>query len=474
MDYLPIFARINKQAVLVVGGGAIALRKVRLLLEAGARITVLAPQLHKELKALDGQYIHCIEQTFGGQNLNAYRMIIAATADSQINKKIYQSAQEVGVWVNAVDDPDHGNFIIPAIVDRSPLLVAISSSGQAPVLARMWREKLEHWMPQSLRKLGHFSAQHRAQIKSMFSDVNRRRAFWEELLRGPIQGLLAKGLDQKAESQLEHMLHTRESSSIGEVTLVGAGPGDPELLTIKALQCLHRADVIVHDGLVSDEILALARRDAERISVVKKAKKRSISQSEINALLIKLAHQGLNVCRLKGGDPFIYGRGGEECESLREAGINFQVVPGITAAAGCAAYAGIPLTHRDHAQTVQMVTGHCKRNGEEPDWPSLARARQTLVVYMGLINSNTLSRRLIEYGRSSETPVAIIENGTMPEQRVITGMLGELPTLISSFQVRSPALIIIGEVSALSHRIQWFKTDTSGTSSSSINQAPTG
>ena len=457
MDFLPIFTQLQQQPVLVVGGGPVALRKIQLLLAAGAQITVLAPSICQEVQALAGAQLRCIYQRFGQHAIGRYKLIIAATDKPAVNAEIFQAANAANIWINAVDDPEHGNFIFPAIVDRSPIVVAISSGGNAPVLARRIREKLEQLLPQSISLMGQFAARCRDQVKAALPTISQRRDFWERWFSGPAQQLMASGR-QKATEQLFQQQLADFTPNQGEVYIVGAGPGDPELLTIKTMQYMQQADVIVHDGLVSDDILALARRDAERISVAKQAGFHSLPQDEINALLVKLAQAGQRVCRLKGGDPFIYGRGGEECETLAAAGIRYYVVPGITAAAGCAAYAGIPLTHRDYAQTVQLVTGHCRANGDEPDWPSLAKARQTLVVYMGLINSTTLTEQLISHGRSADTPVAIVENGTRPEQRSVTGTLEQLPALINQHQLSSPALIIIGEVVALAPNLHWFHT----------------
>ncbi|MEE2024384.1 MULTISPECIES: siroheme synthase CysG [Alkalimonas] len=457
MDFLPIFTQLQQQPVLVVGGGAVAYRKIQLLLAAGAQVTVLAKRISTEVQALQGDQLTCIEAAFGEHSIAHYKLIIAATDKPKVNAEIFQAANAANIWVNAVDDPEHGNFIFPAIVDRSPIVVAISSGGHAPVLARRLRERIEQLLPQSVSLIARFAAECRHRVKAALPSISERRDFWERWFAGPAQQLLAAGKTEQTEQLFQQQLQDFVPNQ-GEVWLVGAGPGDPELLTIKAMQCMQQADVLVYDGLVSADVLALARRDAERICVAKQAGFHSLPQDEINALIVRLAQEGKRVCRLKGGDPFIYGRGGEECEALVAAGIRYSVVPGVTAAAGCAAYAGIPLTHRDYAQTVQLVTGHCRANGDEPDWPSLAKARQTLVVYMGLINSGTLSQQLIAHGRSGDTPVAIIENGTRPEQRTITGTLAQLPELISEHQVKSPALIIVGEVVALAPNLHWFQT----------------
>lgn len=456
MDYLPIFAQLHDKPVLVVGGGDVALRKIKLVLAAGARVTVLARTIIPSIRALPDDQVRCLQAEFGGHPVAGYKLIVAATDIPAVNRRVHAEGQLHNIWVNAVDDPDNGDFIMPAIVDRSPLVMAISSGGKAPVLARMWREKLEQLASQSTQDMAKLAAHNRSLVKSSLSNLQQRRDFWERFFAGPALSLLQSGKHEQAQQLLNHEL-AGFSINQGEVYLVGAGPGDPELLTIKAMQYMQKADVIVHDGLVSEAVLELSRRDAERISVAKKAGLHSMQQNDINQLLVQLANEGKRVCRLKGGDPFIYGRGGEECQALKKAGVRYFVVPGITAAAGCAAYAGIPLTHRDYAQTLHLVTGHCQPNGERPDWLALARSRQTLVVYMGLITSEQLSQQLIRHGRSETTPVAVIENGTLATQRRITGNLEHLPDLIRSHDIKSPALIVIGEVVALASELSWFQ-----------------
>lgn len=454
MDFLPIYFDMHGQKALVVGGGEIALRKTRLLLEAGAMVTLVAPEFDMEISDLPRDRVTLFQQNYSTQFLGDQRLVIAATDNEDINERVFIDAEALGIPVNSVDDPAHSRFIFPAIVDRTPIIISISSGGHAPVLARQIREKLESILPQSVATIGQFAKEMRSRVKARFPFELRRR-FWEQFFNGPIPLELERGQRDKANTLFEEALAT-DMHSGGEVYIVGAGPGDPELLTIKALQCLHKADVIVHDGLVSNEIMALARRDAQRISVAKSAGKHTLPQDEINQLLITLALDGKRVCRLKGGDPFMYARGGEECEALASAGIPYVIVPGITAAAGCTAYAGIPLTHRDLAQTVQLVTGHTRSNGMEPDWHSLAASQQTLVVYMGIGTSLLWSKRLIEFGRCHLTPVAIIQDGTRQTQRVIITDLANLHDAICAFEIQSPALVVIGEVSTLAHRLHWF------------------
>ena len=482
MKYLPLFTDIKGRAVLIVGGGAVALRKARLVVDAGADVTLVSPEFNDELQALAAKdQLKLVTDSFAPEQLEQQILVIAATDDSAVNHQVYQAAQQRNMLVNVVDDPAHSSFIFPAIIDRSPIMVAVSSGGSAPVLVRRLREKLETLLPQHLGPLADLMGRFRGKAKQVFSTINQRRQFWEQVLSGPVVSLLDQSKTEQAEAALEQLFDTDNqadtNSSNGEVYIVGGGPGDPDLLTIKALQLMQQADVVVHDGLVSDAVLNLVRRDADRISVSKSAGCHSMPQQEINQLLVNLAQQGHKVCRLKGGDPFVFGRGGEEVEALVAAGITYQIVPGITAAAGCSAYAGIPLTHRDHAQAVQFVTGHTRKDGKEakegekgstgPDWVSLAKPHQTVVIYMGLINSADIVSKLLANGRGSNTPVAIIERGTSIDQRVVTGELAQLPELIKQHQLKSPALLIIGEVVSLQHKLQWFGADGNNIASSS-------
>lgn len=462
MKYLPQFTDIKDQNVLVVGGGGVALRKVRLLLDAGGQVTLVSLTFIDELQHMhrDGQ-LNCVTDTFSPHYLDHQVLVIAATDDSVVNQAVSAAAKARRLPVNVVDAPQHSSFIFPAIIDRSPLMVAISSGGAAPVLVRRLREKLESLLPQHLGPLASLIGRFRTRVKQTFDTINRRRQFWEQLLSGPIVTLLGQEKTAQAEALLTQQLSEPDkTASRGEVYIVGGGPGDPDLLTIKALQLMQQADVVVHDGLVSAAVLNLVRRDADRISVKKSAGNHSMPQEQINRLLVELAQQGHKVCRLKGGDPFIFGRGGEEAQALIEAAIPYQIVPGITAAAGCAAYAGIPLTHRDYARTVQFVTGHSCKDGTEPDWQSLARPAQTLVIYMGLINAANIVAKLMANGRDGNIPVAVIERGTSAEQRVVTGRLTNLVELIADQQLKSPGLIIIGEVVALQQQLQWFGVDS--------------
>nr|WP_245209852.1 siroheme synthase CysG [Serratia sp. PL17] len=449
---------MKQRPVLVVGGGEVAARKVDLLLRAGAEIRIVAQSLSPILEQLRQQgHIHWLGQAFAAQQLDEVFLVIAATDDSALNAQVFAEADKRRVLANVVDDQPRCSFIFPSIIDRSPLVVAVSSSGQAPVLARMLREKLEALLPASLGQMAEVAGRWRGQVKHKLNAIGERRRFWEKTFSGRFSTLVASGQTAEAERQLEQNLQEfalGSEGSQGEIALVGAGPGDVGLLTLRGLQVMQQADVVLYDHLVSDEILDLVRRDAERICVGKRAGAHSVIQEETNRLLVELAQQGKRVVRLKGGDPFIFGRGGEELQVAAAAGIPFQVVPGVTAAAGATAYAGIPLTHRDHAQSVTFITGHCRPDGEGLDWADLARARQTLAIYMGTMKAADISQRLIAHGRAATTPVAVISRGTRADQRVQIGTLQQLEELAQ--QAPLPALLVIGEVVELHHQIAWF------------------
>ncbi|HBC5220706.1 siroheme synthase CysG [Serratia marcescens] len=458
MDYLPIFADLKQRPVLVVGGGDVAARKVDLLQRAGAEIRIVAQSLSPELEQQrqQGQLLW-LGKTFDPQQLDEVFLAIAATDDNALNAAVFAEADKRRVLANVVDDQPRCSFIFPSIIDRSPLVVAVSSSGQAPVLARLLREKLEALLPASLGQMAQVAGRWRGQAKQRLASIGERRRFWEKAFGGRFATLVANGQTAQAERQLEQDLQSfaaGDEGAQGEIALVGAGPGDVGLLTLRGLQVMQQADVVLYDHLVSGEILDLVRRDAERICVGKRAGAHSVIQEETNRLLVELAQQGKRVVRLKGGDPFIFGRGGEELQVAAAAGIPFQVVPGVTAAAGATAYAGIPLTHRDHAQSVTFITGHCRPDGDGLDWADLARARQTLAIYMGTMKAADISQRLIAHGRAADTPVAVISRGTRADQQVQIGTLDQLEHLAQRAPL--PALLVIGEVVELHHQIAWF------------------
>lgn len=454
MDYLPIFCQLQHKACLLVGGGDVAERKARLLLDAGAQLTVNAPTFNEQFQrwAEQGQ-VTLIGGDFRAELLAEQWLVIAATDRVEVNALVYQCANQQRVFCNVVDDPKRASFIMPSIIDRSPIMVAVSSGGKAPVLARLLREKLEATLPQHLGRLAQWGGTLRQRVKQCFARPEDRRRFWERLFaHDRLAQSLANNDDAMITSQTE-ALFASQTHAGGEVVLVGAGPGDAGLLTLKGLQQIQQADVVVYDRLVSDDVMALVRRDAERIFVGKRAGDHCVPQAQINQILLEQAQSGKRVVRLKGGDPFIFGRGGEELETLAAGGIPFSVVPGITAASGCSAYSGIPLTHRDHAQSVRLVTGHAKSDGDL-DWATLAAGQQTLVFYMGLSQAGEIQRQLIAHGMAADTPVALVENGTSRRQRVLEGELRQLPALAQ--QAASPSLIIVGSVVSLRSQLNWF------------------
>lgn len=449
MDYFPAFLDLDGKSCLVVGGGEVAARKIRLLLAARAQVTVVAPELGSTVAALvGGGKIERIARRYIEKDLDGKWLVVSATGDPEVDARVFDDASARRIFCNAVDRQENCSYITPAIVDRSPVVVAISSAGSAPVLARRIRARIEAALPARLGELAALAGRYRQRVLDRLPELSRRIRFWERVFDGPAaDSALAGDLDSAA-VEIEALLVEQDGSDRGVAWLTGAGPGDPELLTLKALNALQSADVIVHDRLVSDEVLALARRDAELVSVGKTPGCRANSQDSINDLLVRLVASGKRVCRLKGGDPFVFGRGGEEAEALAAAGLDYRVIPGITAAAGCAAYAGIPLTHRDSAQSVVFLTAHGKDSIDSLDWPSLARDRQTLAVYMGVRRFPDLMARLIRHGRPADTPIAIIERGTTREQRVLRGTLGQLTLLAEAHQVAAPAILLIGEVAA--------------------------
>ena len=456
MEIFPISLKLQQQPCLIVGGGRIAYRKAVLLAKAGAILDVIAPAIEPELLGLleqtQGQYI---AEAFQQQvNLRDYRLVIAATNDRAVNQQVFEVCEAEKVLVNSVDDPPHCRFMVPAIIDRSPLIISVASNGTSPVLSRQIRTQLETLIPHGMGKLAEFSGKWRATVKQKITNPDERRIFWEELYASPLKEQVFNANEAEADQLIELALQEWKTPK-GEVYLVGAGPGDPELLTLKALRLMQQADVVIYDRLVSQPIMDLCRRDAEKIYVGKARSNHAVPQEGINALLVKYASQGKRVCRLKGGDPFIFGRGGEEIQELFDAGITFQVVPGITAASGCSAYAGIPLTHRDYAQSVRFLTGHLKEGSPELPWDELVYENQTLVLYMGLVGLENTCQQLIAHGQRPNMPVALISKGTTPEQKVIVGTLADIASKVSEHHIQAPTLTIIGEVVSLREQLQW-------------------
>ncbi|MDX3894197.1 siroheme synthase CysG [Pusillimonas sp.] len=460
MKLFPIFTDLKGRRVLVVGGGAVAERKVLSLLAAGADVVAGAPAFTPALLELAREArITLLQDTFQPEWLDDVWLAVAATDDRDLNSRIAQLAERKRLFINVVDDPELSSFQVPSIVDRSPLTIAISSSGAAPVLARRLRERIEAMFDHSLGALAALAARHRGAIRRLRPGLQRRREFYDWLLDGPVSSALAAQRFDVAEQALLGELSTPEKPAVGEVLLVGAGPGDPGLLTLKALRALNEADIILYDRLVGDEVLDLARRDAERVFVGKTpGEDHHATQTRIHELMRAHASAGRRVLRLKGGDAFVFGRGGEELEYLAAHGIPYRVVPGLTAGLACTAYAGIPLTHRAHAQSVRFITAHSSKQDDALDWPSLAREKQTLVFYMGVSQIKWLERQLLTHGRSGDTPFSLIENGTRAGQRTLTGRLSELAALAAYHGFQAPSLLVVGEVAALGPRLSWYGT----------------
>ena len=462
MNFLPIFLDLRGKTCLVAGGGETAARKTGLLLQVGAWIRLvhegeLAPAFveHKE-----HDRITHLNAAFDDAMLDGVDIVISAAEDDAIDRKIFDAARARRLPVNVVDKPAMCSFVLPAILDRSPMIVAVGTGGASPVLARLLRARLETLISASYGRLANLAERFREQVKAKFSHPPMRRIFWEKVLQGPVAEMVFSGKEDDAAKLLQHTLDQEvDAQPTGEVYLVGAGPGNPDLLTFRALRLMQQADVVVHDNLVSEPIMDMCRRDAERIYVGKQRANHAVPQEDINMLLVRLAKEGKRVLRLKGGDPFIFGRGGEEIETLVDHGVPFQVVPGITAAAGVASYAGIPLTHRDYAQSVTFVTGHLKDDSINLDWSSIAKPNQTIVIYMGLQGLPVLSRELVKHGLSPQTPAAIVQQGTTPHQRVITGTLETLPVLAVEAQLKPPTLIIVGNVVSLHEKLKWFVSE---------------
>lgn len=444
---------------MVVGGGEVALRKVTMLLKAGAEVVVVSPTLCAALEALKTeQRIDHIHDSFREHQLDRATLMIAATDDEAVNAAVAEAAKQHNIPVNVVDAPELCTFIMPSIVDRSPLVIAVSSGGAAPVLARLVRAKIETMIPAAYGRLAGLAAEFREVVKQRFETTQQRRIFWEEVFQGPIAEQVMSGREESARASLEATLHDATGQvHHGEVYLVGGGPGDPDLLTFRALRLMQQADVCVYDKLVSKEVLELVRRDAELIYVGKERDKHTLPQEDINKLLVRLAKEGKRVLRLKGGDPFIFGRGGEEIETLMENGIPFQVVPGITAANGVSTYAGIPLTHRDLAQSCVFTTGHLKDGTVDLDWPALVRPKQTVVIYMGLVGLAEICRQLIVHGLSADTPAAVVQQGTTQRQKVVTATLQTLADKVAAADMKPPCLTIVGDVVTLREKLDWFR-----------------
>ncbi len=461
MELLPIFLSIRDRKCVVVGGGEIALRKTNLLLRAGGKVQLVAPEFSAELEQLASDAkVELVREKFIAEHLTDAVLVVAATDDVTVNRTVSDEAQQRDLPVNVVDQPELCTFIMPAIVDRSPIVIAISSGGSSPILTRHLKELNEIAVPTRINNLASLLRTYRKRVKNKIESFAERIRFWESVLDSDVPELVYSGQDDRADSQLQAQLDgwtSQARASRGEVYLVGAGPGDPDLLTLRALRLMHKADIVLYDRLVSPEIMKKVRPDAERIHVGKEPKHHPVPQESINALLVKHAQEGKRVLRLKGGDPFIFGRGGEELAELAEAGIPFQVVPGITAASGCASYCGIPLTHRDHAQSVRFLTGHMKNDALDLDWQNIIAEQQTLVFYMGLVGLPLICEQLIKHGLKSTMPVAVVQQGTTANQKMVIGTLADIADKVAAADLKAPTLTIIGEVVSLHEKLNWYQ-----------------
>lgn len=462
MQSLPIFFNINNRHCVVIGGGEIAARKVNTLLKASAAITLVSPSVSHELQALsDANKIQHLKTTFEASQLTGACLVIAATDDGTVNEAVSLAAKAANIPVNVVDSPALCTFTMGSIIDRSPIVIAVSSEGNAPVLARYIRTKIETMLPSAYGRIAAIAGEFREQVKVKFGTIQARRIFWEDMLQGPLVERVLSGQEQAARKFLKNTLDASEDApSKGEVYLVGGGPGDPDLLTFRALRLMQQCDVCVYDKLVSPEVMELVRRDAEMVYVGKERNQHTMQQEDINDLLARLALEGKRVLRLKGGDPFIFGRGGEEIETLMQHEVPFQVVPGITAANGVSSYAGIPLTHRDYSQACLFMTGHLKDGSLDLDWDAMMRPKQTVVIYMGLVGLQEICVQLITKGISATMPIAIIQQGTTQRQQVVTGTLSDIAEKVASANMKPPCLTIIGEVVLLREKLNWFNPST--------------
>lgn len=457
MNLFPLFVDLRGRPVLLVGGGAVAERKARLLVEAGAHLSVGAPTLTPTLEGWrDAGRIAHLPGDFQAHWLQGQRLVIAATDDIAVNQQVATAAETHNVFVNVVDDAELSSFQVPAIVDRSPLVVAISSGGAAPMLARKVRERLEATLEHSLGPLARLLESFRGRIRARFPDLAQRRRFYDELWRSEVARLIERAQPEDASIALSAKLEQPDATAAGSVTLVGAGPGNPELLTLAALRALSTADVILFDRLVQADILAMARRDAVFVDVGKEGGGTHVPQERTHELLLEHARTGAHVVRLKGGDPFVFGRGGEEIEFLRAHGVLYRVIPGITAALACAAYTGVPLTHRNHAQSLRLLTAHCNTDFSDEDWAALAVGRQTLAVYMGVRALPVLREKLLTHGAQPDTPFVLVENASLPQQRTVCGTLVELVELATQHAVQSPALLILGPTAQYARQLHWY------------------
>ncbi len=460
MKFIPLFYRINQQACLIVGGGRIAMNRATAFANAGAVIDVISPQclpsLLELIEASGGAYFN---SDFTHELIDKdYYCIVAATDSAPVNNEVHRVAKSKNIPVNVAHNQAQCDFIFPATLERSPITIAVSNNGASPVLSRLLRQQIDMFLPNAYGELSQFVGLNREKVKQAIADEKVRVSFWEHVIQGAIAEAIFSSKQDDAQRLLDAALRSPEAfNNTGEVYLIGAGPGDPDLLTLRAFRLLQQADVVLYDNLVSEEVIALIKPGTELIYVGKRRDNHAVPQEGINSLLVSHAKQGKRVARLKGGDPFVFGRGGEEIESLVDEQIPFQVVPGITAANGCSAYAGIPLTHRDYAQSIQFVTGQLKDGSINLNWKELVSPGKTLVFYMGLRGLPIICDELIANGMSSTMPVALIEKGTTRSQRVLVSTLGEMPQILQQENVASPSLFIVGQVVSLVNKLEWFQ-----------------
>lgn len=460
MDRLPAFLNLQNRDCLVVGGGIVAERKTDLLRRTGARVTVLSPIVTDKLQRMrDAGVLTHIQDVYHRKLAADYWLVVAATEQQSVNHQIAADAEEDRRFCNVVDDNAASSFILPAIVDRSPVIIAIGTEGNAPVLAQQLKNQIEAWIPERIGELAAQAGRWREIVKKRFSSMRERRRFWQNFFSGPIADHLLAGRQKRAERAMRSELIGDSSpvdGSKGEAWIVGAGPGDPGLVTLRAQQLIGRADVILYDRLVSKPVLDFARKEAELISVGKRAGAQAMTQDEINSLLVQQVQAGRRVCRLKGGDPFVFGRGGEEALALAQARLPFQIVPGISAAFGCAAYAGIPLTLRGVAGSVTLATAKLD-NASGPDWPRILNSGDTLALYMGSSSVNEIRTQLLANNVSQSLPVGFVENGTTSKQRTYLCDVATMAEVADAENIQSPALIYIGQAVKAAHDLQWFE-----------------
>ena len=457
MNYLPVFLDLTSKKCVIIGGGEVAHRKAKLLLKTEALVHIVATELSEKVKTLSGNSCIIITEEFNHRHLDDAVLVIAATNSASVNREVATAANALNIPVNVVDEPALCSCIMPALIDKSPVVIAISTGGNSPLLTRRLKELIEIILPTNIGALSKLMGSWRQKVKDTLDSFDTRLKFWEEVMESDVPDLVSKNKTELANKRIrDHLNNATFSSETGAVFLVGAGPGDPDLLTLRALRLMYQADVVLYDRLVSQQVLDKVRPDAEFISVGKSESQHTVEQHKINEMLVFYAKKGKKVLRLKGGDPFIFGRGGEEIEELSKFNIPFQVVPGVTAASGCGSYAGIPLTHRDHSQSVRFLTGHLKEGKLELEWDNLINKQETLVFYMGLLSLQTICDELITHGSSPDTPIAAIEQGTMPNQRVVTSTLEKITPIVTRLELKSPTMLIIGDVVTLRNQLSWY------------------